>query len=157
MSNAADLYEKPFIREATYWDVVKLALTMRREDVDEIWHSSRKNPTQALLDGFECGETWAIERQGRTVAMFGISGKPGSHGCPWMLGSPEISRCKSLLRECILTLDGFLENYKSLSNSVWSKNLVHINWIKWLGFNFKGESTRNGETFLYFHKEYQNV
>lgn len=126
---------------------------MRAEDVQEIWHASRSLPLDALLRGYRDSEQpYAIERNGRVVALFGVVAYPGQGASPWMLATDDLKRCKSLLRECRRRLDGYLTEHGYLANAVWSKNAVHIEWIKWLGFHFQGEDIRNGEAFLHFHR-----
>lgn len=152
MSSAANP-SKPFIRPATEEDCLELAQNMRREDVEEIWHSSRGFPLASLFRGFlDSEQTFAIERQGRVVALFGVVAFLQGGGCPWMLGTDDLKRCKSLLRECRRRLDEYATRYGWLANAVWSENAVHIEWIKWLGFQFEGSDIRNGETFLHFHR-----
>ena len=152
MSSAA-VPDKPFIREAVEADVGELAETMRLCDRAEVLHSSLSSPLQALLGGYLASrQCFAIEWQGRVVALFGVVGIKGSSGCPWMLGTDDLRRCWSLLRECRERIDGYLEEYHFLTNAVWAKNTVHIKWIKWLGFTFEGSDVRNGQTFLHFHR-----
>lgn len=154
MSNAA-ARSKPFIRPTALSDIQELAATMRKEDRDEIFLSSGATPLEALTRGFYYSNAIStIEWEGRVMAIFGIAGFKGVEGQPWMLGAPGIERCRSLLRECRKVLQGYTEDYRYLSNACWSKNTVHIEWIKWLGFNFSGSDTRNGELFLHFHKGY---
>ena len=145
---------KPFIRPTVIWDLHELALTMRLEDVEEIFHSSQVTPFAALHRGWSASHTChTIEWDNKVVAIFGVTGEKGVWGSPWMLGADDLSRCWSLLRECREVVRGYLEDYKHLSNACWSKNDVHVKWIKWLGFTFDGSDLRNGETFLHFHKE----
>ena len=152
MSNAA-VRSKPFIRRTTLEDIQELAATMRKEDMDEIRLSSNATPLEALTNGHIYSNTTStIVWEGRVMAVFGVVGVKGVGGCPWMLGAPGIERCRSLLRECRKVLQGYTEDYGYLTNACWSKNTVHIKWIEWLGFNFSGSDTRNGELFLHFHK-----
>lgn len=152
MSSAVVL-SKPFIRPARQSDILDIAAHMRAEDTAEIWHSSRVTPWSALYRGMRDSDaTFVIERNGVPVAMFGVVGEKGRWGSPWMLGTDELKNCKSLLRECRVRLDEYLKEYHYLANAVWAENTVHIEWIKWLGFQFEGEELRNGETFLQFHR-----
>lgn len=127
---------------------------MRQEDREEVFHASGGTPLSALTRGLSTSHTChTIEWNNKVVAIFGVGGVLGSWGSPWMLGTEDLRRCWSLLRECREILEGYLEDYKHLANACWSKNDVHIKWIKWLGFTFEGSDIRNGETFLHFHKE----
>lgn len=156
MSNAASLSNaeaKPFIRSLQKGDVAELARTMRWEDAEEIRLSSDGTTLSALVTGTTGSPCSVIEWQGRVVAIFGISGLKGSYGIPWMLGTDDIKRIrKSLLRNCREVVQGYLKDYPYLTNACWSKNTVHIDWLKWLGFTFQGEDIRKGEVFLHFHQ-----
>ena len=92
-----------------------------------------------------------------SLAIFGVVGVDGQAGAPWMLGTDDLKRCRSLLRDCREYLDGYAKQYRYLTNAVWSGNTVHIEWIKWLGFTFEGSDVRNGQTFLQFHRRYTDV
>ncbi len=152
MSNVVVL-SKPFIRPLERWDIFELSKTMRQEDVDEVYHSSRVSPMQALTQGAAASSIClTVERAGRVVAILGIVGETDSIGSPWMLASDDLVNCKSLLRECRRMVQRWTLQYNYLTNHCWSRNTVHIEWLKWLGFTFSGEEIRNGETFLQFHK-----
>lgn len=153
MSNEA-VRSKPFIRPTVFWDLIELGDAMREEDRAEVFHSSKSTPFNALYRGFTISsECSTIEWQGRVVAIFGVVGTKGEAGSPWMLGSDDLPRCISLLRECRVLMDRWLTEYTYLTNACWAKNVVHVNWIQWLGFIFDGSDVRNGEAFLHFHKE----
>ena len=147
---------KPYFRTTTQWDIAELALTMRQEDVQEVFHSSGGSPLGALVRGAEAScELFTIVKEDRVVAIFGLVGTKGVSGSPWMLGTEELPKCRSLLRDCRKIVARYLRDYKYLTNACWSANDVHIEWIKWLGFTFNGEDIRNGETFLHFHKDFR--
>jgi hypothetical protein len=132
---------------------VVLAANMREADRAELWHSSRADPEAALRKGLALGRSWAVEWEGRVVALFGCAGTPGETGFPWMLASDDLTAIrKSFLRGCRPVVEGWLQEHPTLTNAVWSGNEVHIQWIKWLGFTFYGSTLRNGETFLHFHR-----
>jgi len=144
---------KPFIRVTRPEDIEELSRTMRKEDVEEIFHASGRTPKRSLEIGVRASMApRTIEWDGKVVAIFGVVGTPGVAGAPWMLGTDDLRRCWSLLRECRERLEVYTEVFHYLTNMVWSKNEVHINWIKWLGFRFEGSSVHNGEVFLHFHR-----
>lgn len=160
MSNAAGAC-KPFVRDAKLIDCLILGTHCRMSDRWEIWHSSRKTPTEAFVTGYQVSDRpLVIEWAGMPIAMFGVSGNKGSVGVPWMLGTDEIQKIgKTLLRECRSYVDEMHRHYPVLTNYVWAKNTVHIAWLKWLGFEF-GEAKPMGpdnELFIHFHKVKQDV
>lgn len=143
---------KPRIREFHPRDIHEVAFNMRQVDQWEIWHSSRRGAHEVLRDSV--GQSFVvrtIERGGIPVAIFGLAPLPAG-ACPWMLGTDDLARCTGLLRECRVIVNDWAYRHTYLTNAVWSKNHVHIKWLRWMGFTFDGEDTRNGETFLHFHR-----
>lgn len=117
---------------------------------------SRKSPFDAFKMGYDVSDKpLVIEYNCQPIAMFGVSGTKGSIGVPWMLGTDKIQDIrKSFLRECRDYVEEMHRNYPMLTNFVWSKNTVHIAWLKWLGFQF-GEAKPMGpdnELFIHFQK-----
>ena len=151
MSSAASLCE---IRRLLPGDILKVAGSMRQADQWEIWHGSRRGAYESLLRSVDASFlVRVITRGGNPVAIFGLVHlDPGV--CPWMLGTDDLSRCTSLLRECRALVDSWEATYGYLGNAVWAGNTVHIRWLKWLGFTFDGSDLRNGETFLHFHRKH---
>ena len=152
---------KPFVRDAKIVDVIVLAANIRDCDRREIFHLSRSSPYDAFKTGYEVSDRpLVIEHKGQPIAMFGVSGTKGSVGVPWMLGTDGIKDIsKSLLRECRDYVEDMHKDYPVLTNFVWSKNIVHIGWLKWLGFQF-GESKTLGpdnELFIHFQKVKHHV
>jgi hypothetical protein len=160
MSNGVKVCE-PFVRPAKLVDALILGANIRECDRWEIWHLARKAPADAFLDGYRTSDDpYVIEWQGKPIAMFGVSGNKGSIGVPWMLGTDDIKKIKkALLSQCKDYLERMHVDYPTLTNFVWSKNLVHIAWLKWLGFTF-GEARPMGpdnELFIHFYKVKQYV
>lgn len=129
---------------------------MRQEDRDEIWHLARVSPIEALSQGFHtCGYNRTVLLDGAVVAIFGISGKKGEVGIPWMLASHLLTKIrKPFVRECKEFLEEMSEDYQLLHNRVWSKNTEHIRWLKWLGFTFMEPKPLgpDNELFIEFYK-----
>jgi hypothetical protein len=152
---------KPFVRDAKIIDVIILAANIRQCDRWEIWHMSRSTPYDAFKTGYDVSDRpMVIEHKGQPIAMFGVSGVKESIGIPWMLGTDGIEKIKkSFLRECKDYVEAMHDEYDVLTNYVWSKNIVHIGWLKWLGFQF-GETKSLGpdnELFIHFQKVKHNV
>ncbi len=155
MSNEAQAC-KPFVREAKLVDALVLACHIRDSDRREIWHIGHVLPIDAFMNGYRVSDTpYVVEWKGKPIAMFGVSGTKGSVGVPWMLGTDDIQKiAKSFLRECKPYVEEMHRDYPTLTNFVWSKNEVHIAWLKWLGFEF-GEAKPMGpddELFIHFYK-----
>lgn len=155
MSNEAKL-SKPFARPATLQDCIELSKTMREEDKREIWHIARSSPLNSLVDGFfYSSKCWTVEWQGRVVAIFGVCPQDELVGVPWMLASDDLKRIrKSFLKECHRYLQEMSQGFQILTNSAWSQNEVHIQWLKWLGFKFLKAKPMgyDNELFYEFYK-----
>lgn len=159
MSNGVKL-SKPFVRSATIDDCWQLSETMRQEDVREIWHHSRSTPLDALIGGFKHGNAQTVEWQGRVVAMFGVAGEYEGVGICWMLASDDLVKIKkSFLKECRKFVNDMHEDYPVLGNMVWVGNPIHIQWLKWLGFQFQPAVAcgPDGELFHEFFKVREDV
>lgn len=155
MSNEAKA-PKPFVREARAEDVPFLAENIREEDRLEIWHGYRVTPEEAFQTGLEVSDTpYTVVWNDTPVAMFGVSGVAGV-GVPWMLATDDLRKIrKSFLRDCRSYVEGFHNEYPLLVNQVWAKNTTHIQWLKWLGFQFDipVQMGPDNEMFIRFYKE----
>ena len=127
------------VRDSTLKDIAELSVTMRQEDKDEIWHLARSTPHDALKAGFIGGDACkTVLLDGYVVCMFGIGGKKGEVGIPWMLASDLLKDIrKPFVRECKKYLQELSDGYPLLFNVAWSKNSTHVQWLKWLGFEIK--------------------
>jgi hypothetical protein len=109
---------------------------MRQEDKDEIWHLDRRLPLEALRDALAvCEFNRAVLLDGKVVFIYGVAGTKGGAGVPWLLASDLL---KEVTKPFIKNSKGYLEElfrgYTALYNVAWSKNVVHIRWLEWLGF-----------------------
>lgn len=155
---------KPYTRLATREDAIRLSQNLRKEDLEEIEHGTGLPPQTALLYCLSVSNiAHAVIKEDRIVALFGIAEEPHwdssrGRGLPWMLASPELpSIRKSFLRECKGFVQGWLEYHGELEGHAWSKNTVHIQWLKWLGFQFDEPKPYgiNNELFTRFHMKNQ--
>lgn len=133
-----------------------MSVTMRQEDRDEIWHLARRTPEEALRSAYlSCEFNRTVLLEGRVVCIFGVGGKKGEVGIPWMLASPLLTKVrKPFLRESRWWLERMSEGYPFMYNMAWTKNIEHIRWLKWLGFEFKEPAPQgpDGELYIEFYK-----
>lgn len=155
MSNEAGL-SKPFVRAPTFQDCIELSKTMREEDKREIWHYARLSPLNSLIEGLHYSDRcWTVEWNGSVVAMFGVVREEEDVGVPWMLASEDLKKIKkSFLRECHQYVERMFDGFQVLKNCAWSQNNIHIQWLKWLGFQFLPARPQgfDGELFYEFYK-----
>lgn len=156
----------PYVRLALKADASALAPRLRQEDVEEISHGSGLAPEVALRFALQVSNiAYAVIWKGEVVALFGVSqdldwNLGGGPGLPWMLASPEIRRIrKSFLRECSTYVQSWLKAHGKLEGMVWAKNTVHIQWLRWLGFEMDPPIPYgiNNEPFQRFYMEAENV
>lgn len=158
MSNAAPQF-KGVIRPATYEDCLALAPNLRQEDKDEVWESHGHLPEEALIISFEASPNAQVGTiNGEIVCMFGVTpvGEPGQ-GCPWMLASDLIKDvAMEFLKRDKEILSGMSAGYNFLFNYVWSKNPMHMRWLKWLGFTISSTPIEMGSNNEIFYSFYMN-
>lgn len=147
---------KPYARPATRDDCLILAENLREEDRQELDHVNGLSPRTNLLLGFRSSDKmYAVVWDDEIVAVMGVGGIKGTVGYPWMVASDSLSKIrKSFLRECRGYLEEMLQDYRHLENHVWAKNDVHVQWLKWLGFEFDPAEPFgiNDEPFHKFHR-----
>lgn len=165
MPNAAKV-SKPFVRLATVADAIELAPRLRKEDLEEIGHGSGLPPEVALRYALQISNiAYAVVWRDQVVALFGVAQDLSwegtvSTGYPWMLAAPELTAIrKSFLRECRDYVGGWLKYHRKLEGFVWAKNEVHIQWLRWLGFQFDPAVPHgiNDEPFMRFHLKEEDV
>lgn len=135
-------------------------MTLRTADINELRASSGlKDPVEALRSSLAYSTDW-IEvcydgETGEFISLFGLGGS-GDLGVPWMVGSPRMLQHRQLLmRYSKKVIAEMLEVYPRLCNLVDSRNTVHINWLKHMGFTFThpGPVQLNGYDFEVFQME----
>jgi len=111
-----------------------------------------------LKFGFENSDPClTIVEQGTPVGIFGVV--PTSVeglGAIWLVGTPAMVEPKNrfrFLRESRGWLHKLHQKYPKLGNYIDSRNEVHVDWIKWMGFKIEEETQINGVPFYRFMKE----
>jgi hypothetical protein len=154
------------VRPTSAEDLKFIAEHMREADLMELRAAGKSDPLAVLAECYERTEKpltglW----NGTPCCVFGIArinyrsfygnrGRKGM-GAPWLLGTDRVAEARwKFLRENRPVLWTLESEYDILWNQVHAKNLVHIRWLKWLGFDF-GETINHpatGEPFINFGK-----
>ena len=130
-------------REATPTDAIALSKILRRADKEEIRAFSKLPVQKELLRPFRVkreGQIWAVlSDEECLLGIYGVSTKSTPHenvGVPWMLATERMftQHKFSVMRVARTWLDELGAGYDRLENHVYAKNLVHIHWIKAMGF-----------------------
>lgn len=130
-----------YMRDPVWGDVVYLSQNLRERDVEEL-ESVGTTPLDALSFGFHHSKPCytLLNASGEVVGMMGVGqGALQGMGAIWMLGSTGIEKIPmTFLRNSKKLLDRMCEetDYIGFYNYVYSKNQLHIDWLKWLGFSF---------------------
>jgi len=154
------------VRPAVPGDVAYIAEHIRGDDRMELEAGGHTDPLACLIECYERTErpftgVW----DDKPCALFGIvrtrhrAFVDGAFlqrgiGAPWLLGTDGIIEARwQFARESRKWLDVVSDGYDLLENHVHSRNIVHIRWLKWLGFTFGPEIPYpSGETFHRFYK-----
>ena len=121
-------------------DCEKLAPRLREADLQEV-QACGVQPLEALQMGFLasrwCFTAFPDVGEDRPILRFGVGDFPQESGTGiiWLLGSDDILKVShEFLRESKWWIKTFQDHYPILTNCVDARNVVHIKWLKWLGF-----------------------
>lgn len=130
----------PYVREASVLDAIRLAPRLRQEDKDEIKAASGHSPEAALVEGvFVSDPCWTVfSDEDEPIVMFGVAPSfVEDVGSPWLLAAPEVEKIAiPFLRGGFAYLKQMHERYPLLFNFADARNVVHLKWLRWLGFKF---------------------
>ena len=131
-----------YTRPTRVTDIPYVAEYMRDEDVAEVQAFSGHTPEESLLHSFFQGNPCMtmIGRDGRPMGMWGVVPQRSDVGAIWMLCTDDLVRDRlnsmRFLREARTHLDRVQQRYRVLFNFADARNVVHIKWLRWMGFTF---------------------
>lgn len=143
-------------------DVQAVAPFMRQADKDEVAaRDPNMTPEQALQLGYDLSapcNTMVLTKGERPVGMWGVVpvNENARVGVLWMLGTDDLvsdpKAARRLLVECKKLLPVILSVYPVLTNVIDSRNLIHLKFIEWLGFEIYDTNPvdQNGVKFYPF-------
>lgn len=133
-------------------------MTLRNADIAELRTSTGIENTwtslkYAVLNSNEWTEICYDDKTGEVLAVFGLASW-ADMGLPWMVASPNLKKHRKLLmRYSKEVIQEMLNQFDTLNNYVDSRNVLHIRWLKHMGFSFTGKPLMiRGVPFLYFYK-----
>ena len=147
-----------YTRPTRVADIPYVAEFMREEDVAEVRAHSGHTPQESLLHSFFAGSPCMtmIGRDGRPMGMWGVVPQHGDIGTIWMLCTDDLVRDRlnsmRFLREARGHLDRVQLRYRVLFNFADARNVVHIKWLRWMGFTFISSHPRFGTEGRLFHE-----
>ena len=132
---------KPHLRLASENDCIYLSENLREEDKQEIKAVTGLPALVTLLSGlkFSLVPLVICDEQSKPVAMLGVVPN-GLIGSIWMVGTDDLKKISlSFLRHSKKVCDVIKGKHQLLHNYVDSRNKLHINWLKWMGFTIIGK------------------
>jgi hypothetical protein len=107
------------------------------------------DPAVALQAGCAASEPgYAVtDEAGKVLAVFGVVPCPGRTdiGTIWMMGSDDLAgRRVAFLRSSRSWLKVLQQKYRVLGNFVDQRNQMHIQWLRWMGFQVSGDAVFRG-------------
>lgn len=142
-------------------DLETIARDMRPGDLAEL-DALGHAPLHALSTSVGVSKWARVLRDtntGTPLCVFGLAQSPTheSVGLPWMLGTIHIKKHqRSFLAHSRRVVAGMQDEYPNLTNMVDARNVVAMNWLRYLGFSIDTEGaivTARGHTFHVFQRE----
>jgi|21_taG_2_1085346.scaffolds.fasta_scaffold13040_2 hypothetical protein len=134
---------------AERWHASFVSVNLRKQDLEEV--PKGKTPYTAIMEGLECGCSYAIVVDEIPVAIMGSSGV-GDYSVIWMVGTPNIRKIR---RELVTQGRKFAERligrYTYGGNMVYIKNYNAIRWLKRMGAEFGEPVLVDSKKFIPFN------
>lgn len=130
-------------------DVMNLIGNLRKDDLEEL-EAMGSTDVISLMDGYIFSdECYSAFVNNHIIGMFGFNKRTNSI---WFLGSDECEHCKrQWIRTAGYYIKHFLEISPILTNTVSTKNTLHIKWLKRMGAKFSASYLINDHYFQDFY------
>ena len=162
MNQQAPKHHAGYTRKSVPEDIPSVASRLREADINEI-HA--RHPDIDVEDALRFGfltsapcHTMVQTSDGLPLGMWGIvPSRESPDGYVWMLCTDELVSVPKNARRFLVDVKRFLplllEVYPTLSNLIDSRNIVHLKFIEWLGFEIDTENVEvhNDVRFYPFH------
>jgi hypothetical protein len=129
------------MRRAHREDVEHIVARLRQADRNEV-RAATGLPAELVMNGCidVSDRAWTLETgEGEPVALLGtqpIYDYP-QFGWVWMVATDElVNHSYEFLRRCRSGLSEVYGDYQALTNFVDARNVVHIKWLRFMGFKF---------------------
>ena len=131
-----------YVKPATISDIVHLAFNCREADKQECLDHTGQVPLLAIYGAFvNTKESYTGFYNDQLVCCYGLI----ESGCIWMCATNYIESVPmTFLKHSKLKLKELFNNYDMIWNYVDARNVVHIKWLKWLGFTIINKHNQFG-------------
>lgn len=141
---------RTIIHSALPQDALEIGPRLRQADLAELTAVHGPiDPGQVLAEAVRKSERrFMVSVDRNPEFLFGV----GEGGIIWAMGTPVLfeGHRKWFMRQTRHWIPRLHETYPVLWNRVHSDNTVHINWLKWAGFEFGNEVLINNQKFVEF-------
>jgi hypothetical protein len=135
------------VRDLETADLPILAgIELRNDDQQEIWAGTGMAPNAALCQSALTSDICRVaiaQDTGNIVTIWGLLYHESDPevGHPWMVGTDEMLKHKRDILKLGKSQTADFLNYRStLLNMMDSRNRTHHRWLKWIGYQFTGET-----------------
>lgn len=139
LTNKVEQLSKPYMAKATLDDCLVLGKKLRKEDQQEIKALANLEGVPSLILGLQSSHfvNSIFTKDDVICGMFGVQGELGKDAAVWMLASDEIEEIAiPFLRQSRKVVEYMNKLHPVLHNVVDARNTLHLNWLKWCGFQF---------------------
>lgn len=153
-------YKGLYVERSSTTDALYVAQHLRRADRNEVAALTKQPPVQVIRDGIVASHpcyTIRLTSTGRPCGIFGAckTDNPDS-GVVWLVGTDDlITMSRTFIRHSREWVDEVQKHYRLLYNVIDARNEVHLNWLKWTGFEFIEEFESygiEGRRFILFRR-----
>lgn len=138
--------------------VRQMALDLRAEDFDEVFHLYGMNPYDVVMESWDMSSDRYVilNKHDIVVGAFGVRAVDmfNGIGIPWLLGTEGLNKMKKFfVKNSKLVLNLMKYNYSYLVNYVDASYDNAVKWLKWCGFTLE-EAKPFGIFRLPYHRFY---
>lgn len=137
---------KPYIRIATEKDCWFLSKNLRKEDYQEIQAVTGLPAILSLLSGLKISQVPLVvcNEKNKIILMLGVVPN-GLVGTIWMVGTKDLKKMSlTFIKNCKEIFKILKNNFQIIHNYVDARNILHIKWLKWMGFSFINKHNNYG-------------
>jgi hypothetical protein len=138
-------------------DIIELVNNLRKPDLEEVkTFCNTEDVLKPVMEGWkksEYAKTFLVND--KVAGVYGLVKSPDNKraACPYLLCTNELYKIKkTFIKGCKQRVDEMLFKFPILFNYIDSRNQVHLQWIKYCGFNLIHEKQINKVKFYGFLK-----
>ena len=145
-------------RNTNTFDIIDLTANLRKADRLEVetitGTTSIYNKLKDSILKSSFAKSFLVD--GKVAGVYGVSQSPHNNhiGYPYLLCTNELYKIKkTFIKNCIDRVGEMQSKFPVLFNYIDSRNILHINWIKYCGFKIINDKYFNNVKFYGFMKK----